>query len=235
MTANKHPVIGLIPARGGSKGLPRKNMRIIASRPLCEFTVQAALESRYIDFVYLSSDDEEILSCGSAMGAQPVRRPAEFVSDTASANDVVTHFFRELPERLAAQDPYIVYLQPTSPLRTARHVDLAVEQMQAQHVHTLVSVVEMANSPYKSFSVDTQGRLQSLFDEKLSNARRQDLPKIYMPNGAIYIFRMSDFLQREGFPSNGSIPFVMSEADSIDIDTEEDVRYLEYVLKEKND
>lgn len=234
MSVNNHPVIGLIPARGGSKGVPRKNMRRVAGKPLVEFTVQAALDSRYIDHVYLSSDDDEILLCGSAMGVRSIRRPAELASDTASADDVVLHLFKEIPAQLVEQDPYIVYMQPTSPLRSARHVDQAVEQMEAQHAHTLVSVVEMAKSPFKSFSVDADGKLQSLFDEKMSNARRQDLPKAYMPNGAIYIFRMSDFLDRAVFPSNGSVPFVMSEEDSIDIDTEEDIRYLEYVLKEKN-
>ena len=234
MLINKRLVIGLIPARGGSKGVLRKNMRVIAGRPLIAFTVQAALDSRYIDYVYLSSDDDEILLCGNAMGARSILRPAEFASDTASADDVVSHFFREAPEQMVEQDPYIVYMQPTSPLRTARHVDLALVQMESQHAHTLVSVVEMAKSPYKSFTTDANGRLQSLFDEKMSNARRQDLPKAYMPNGAIYIFRISDYLARAGFPSNGSVPFVMSERDSIDIDTEEDIRYLEYVLREKN-
>lgn len=170
----------------------------------------------------------------SAMGVRSIRRPAEFASDTASADDVVIHFFKEIPEQLVEQDPYIFYMQPTSPLRSARHADLALEQMEAQAAHTLVSVVEMTKSPFKSFSMNAKGKLQSLFDEKMSNARRQDLPKAYLPNGAIYIFRMSDFLDRAGFPSNGSVPFVMSEADSIDIDTEEDIRYLEYVLREKN-
>lgn len=234
MSVNKHPVIGLIPARGGSKGVLRKNMRMVAGKPLVEFTIQAALHSRYIDYVYLSSDDDEILLCGNSMGARPIRRPAEFASDAASADDVVRHFFKEIPEQFVEQNPYIVYMQPTSPMRSARHVDLALEQMETEAVHTLVSVVEMTKSPFKSFSIDANGRLQSIFDEKMSNARRQDLPKTYVPNGAIYIFRMSDFLDRGGFPSNGSVPFVMNEADSIDIDTEEDIRYLEYVLKEKN-
>lgn len=231
---NKRPVIALIPARGGSKGVLRKNMRMVAGKPLIEFAIQAALKSRYIDYTYLSSDDDEILSCGSALGARTIKRPAKLASDTASADDVVMHFLQEIPERLVEQDPYIVYMQPTSPLRSSQHIDLALEQMEMQHAHTLVSVVEMAKSPFKSFSMDADGRLQSLFDEKMSNVRRQDLPRAYMPNGAIYIFRMSDFLGRSGFPSNGSVPFVMSDADSIDIDTEEDIRYLEYILREKN-
>lgn len=234
MSVNKRPVIGLIPARGGSKGVVRKNLRMIAGKPLIAFTIEAALKSRYIDYVYLSSDDDEILLSGKAMGVRLIRRPSEVASDTATAVDVVTHFLAEIPSQLVEQDPYIVYMQPTSPLRSARHVDLALEQMEVQASHTLVSVVEMSKSPFKSLSMDAKGRLQSLFDEKMSNARRQDLPKAYAPNGAIYIFRMSDFLDRGGFPSNGSVPFVMSEEDSIDIDTEEDIRYLEYVLREKN-
>jgi CMP-N,N'-diacetyllegionaminic acid synthase len=234
MSLNNSPVIALIPARGGSKGVPRKNLRIIAGMPLIEFTVNAALNSRYIDYTYLSSDDDEILLKGESMGVLSVRRPAEFASDTASADIVVNHLFEVLPKQVIKQDPYIVYLQPTSPMRSAWHIDLALEQMEAQHAHTLISVSEMTKSPFKSFSIDASSRLQSIFDEKMSNARRQDLPKAYMPNGAMYIFRISDFLGKGGFPSNGSVPFVMSEVDSIDIDTEEDIRYLEYILREKN-
>jgi CMP-N-acetylneuraminic acid synthetase len=106
--------------------------------------------------------------------------------------------------------------------------------MHMQAAHTLISVVEMSKSPYKSFGLDTEGRLQSIFDERLSNVRRQDLPPAYLPNGAIYIFRISDYRERGGIPSNGSVPFIMSEADSLDVDTEADIRYLEYVLGEKN-
>lgn len=223
-------VIGLIPARAGSKGVPRKNMRVIAGKPLIDFTILAALGSIYMDCVYVSSDDGDILHHAQNIGATPVKRPKELASDTATSVGVVEHFISTLPAELLIEDPYIVYLQPTSPLRTGLHIDDALRLMLAANVQSLTSVMETEKSPFKMFALDSKGRLQSLFDEKLSNARRQDLPTVLVPNGAIYIFRVSEFIERGGFPSNGSIPFIMSANDSLDIDTEFDIRQVEILL-----
>lgn len=230
MLSNGKYAVALIPARGGSKGVKRKNLRIIAGMPLIEYSVLAAKLSKSIDRVYVSSEDEEILEVAQHLGAETIRRPMEFASDSASANSVVLHFIETLPSELREQDPYILYLQPTSPLRTATHIESALEKMVEMRMHTLISVCELTVSPYKSFRINEDGGLQSLFDEKLSNARRQDLPLTYIPNGALYVFRISDFIERGGFPSNGSLPFIMSEAESIDVDTEEDIRRLESIL-----
>lgn len=221
MIAN-HPVLALVPARGGSKGVPRKNLRVLAGKPLVVWTLEAALDASVVDAVYLSSDDSEILACGLQVGAIALERPAVAASDTASALDVVDHFIATLPATLVELDPYLVYLQPTSPCRNARHINAALAAMAAVGAHTVLSVVEPDKSPYKSFGLDGQGRLKSLFDERLSNARRQDLPKTYFPNGAIYVFRLSDYRTRGGFPSDGSLPLVMDMDASIDIDTEDD-------------
>lgn len=234
MTQLSRPVLALIPARGGSKGVPRKNMRMISGKPLVEYTLQAAFDSNCITAIYVSSDDDEILMHGQAFGAIAVRRPAEYATDAASASDVLKHFLDVLPTELIQQDPYLLYLQPTSPLRTGLHIDAALKMIADRGVHTLLSVVELAKSPFKAFTLDPGGNLQSLFDERLSNASRQELPKTYMPNGAIYVFRVSDFRHRGGFPSNGSIPYLMSDAASLDIDTEQDILQLERILKERN-
>jgi CMP-N,N'-diacetyllegionaminic acid synthase len=226
------PVLALVPARGGSKGIPRKNLRLIGGKPLVQYTLQAALAAKVVDHVFLSSDDQEILALGASMGVTQVHRPAEFASDTASAIDVVKHFLRTLDGEQLARDPYLIYLQPTSPLRTAVHIDEAFELMQRTGGHMLMSVVELEKSPYKTFSIDAQGRLQSLFEERLSNARRQDLPATYLPNGAMYVFRVSDFTSRDGFPSNGSVPYLMTAASSVDVDVEQDIARLERTLGE---
>jgi CMP-N-acetylneuraminic acid synthetase len=222
--------IGLIPARGGSKGVPGKNMRKIAGSPLIDFSILAALQSNYIDSVYVSSDDQAILQHAQIMGATGIVRPGEFAADTTSAVEVVAHFIGALSNTVLQEDPYIVYLQPTSPFRMAHHIDDAFEQMQSANAQSLISVSEVEKSPFKMFSLDSKGRLQSLFDEKLSNARRQDLPTVFAPNGAIYVFRVSEFKARGGFPSNGSIPFVMNATDSLDIDTEDDIRRAEMIF-----
>jgi CMP-N,N'-diacetyllegionaminic acid synthase len=232
MTSAGRQVLALVPARGGSKGVARKNLRVVAGKPLVQYTLQAALAAKVVDQVFLSSDDAEILALGASTGATPVRRPAEFASDTASATDVVKHFLSMLGSERLAGDPYLVYLQPTSPLRTSAHIDEAFELMRSRGGHTLLSVVELEKSPYKTFSIDSQGRLQSLFEERLSNARRQDLPATYLPNGAMYVFRVSDFTSRDGFPSNGSIPYLMTASSSIDVDVEQDIERLERILGE---
>lgn len=208
--------VALIPARGGSKGIPRKNLAKLNGRPLIAYTIEAARASSHIASVYVSSDDDEILSVAADMGCHALRRPNEFATDEATANDVVRHFIDQiLPSQEKA---WIVYLQPTSPLRTAGHIDAAIQAITGADETSLVSVRELDVSPFKSFVLDENGRLKSLFDEKLSNMSRQQLPVAYVPNGAIYIFSKDEFLTRGGFPSNGGLPFVMSESESVDID-----------------
>lgn len=227
MTFNNKQVIALIPARGGSKGIPKKNLRIVKNEPLLCHTIHAAINSVVVDTIYLSSDDNEILKIGFSMGVNVLKRSELASSDSASAIQVVSEFINLMPKNIVDADPYIVYLQPTSPLRTARHIDGAFAEMQAKNSTTCLSVVALKKSPYKSFSLTDEGLLQSLFNEALSNANRQELPLTYCPNGAIYIFCVSEFIKKGGFPSNGSVPYVMTEKESIDIDTEEDISMVE--------
>lgn len=234
MLPDNTPVFALIPARGGSKGIPRKNLVLLAGRPLIDHTIQAARQSSWIDDVWVSSDDEEILAVAQAAGAIPLRRPDRLSGDEASAVGVVEHFIEQIPEAQRVRNPIVVYLQPTSPLRRAKHIDAAFLAMMNQQATTLLSVTECEKSPFKTFRLDDAQRLISLFDEKLSNARRQDLPAAYQPNGAIYIFSIGDFQSRGGFPSNGSVPFVMNAADSIDIDTPDDLAHVAHIIGEQN-
>lgn len=227
------PMIGLIPARAGSKGVKGKNMRVVGGKPLIHYTLEAALNCRRLDSVYVSSDDEQILRQAAREGAVPVSRPPEYATDSASAMDVVDHFVSTLAPELMERDPCLVYLQPTSPLRNSRHLSEAIELCDEKGMLNLISVVELEKSPFKAFRLSEDGLMQSLFDERMSNMRRQDLPRTYLPNGAIYIFRLSDYQKRGGFPSNGSIPYVMNQEDSLDIDREEDILSLERILENR--
>jgi CMP-N,N'-diacetyllegionaminic acid synthase len=226
-------VLAIIPARGGSKGIPRKNLIPLAGKPLINYTINAAIKAKLVDSVWVSSDDDEILKIASIAGAHTLNRPIELADDSASAVGVVHHFISCLPKDLKDQDALIVYLQPTSPLRDEKHIDAAIDAMQKLKSIGVVSVVVADKPPQKSFRIDEGGHLLSLFDEHLSNARRQDLPRCYYPNGAIYAFRISEFLSRQGFPSNGSLPFIMSDVDSIDIDSVADLACAEIALGEK--
>ncbi len=226
-------VIALIPARGGSKGVPRKNLAMLDGLPLIAHTIKAAKDSVVIDSVWVSSDDEEILEIARVSGVQSLMRPQELSNDFASSVDVVKHF---LGSAVPGLEPgsIIVYLQPTSPLRNGRHVDRALHSMEASGVDAVVSVVEAEKPPQKAFCIDGNGHLNSLFDERLSNARRQDLPICYFPNGAIYAFRVHAFNSRNGFPTNGSLPFMMQSSESIDIDSEKDLAQAEIMLRKSD-
>lgn len=223
--------VALIPARGGSKGVRRKNLRDLAGKPLLQHTVDAARGCGRISGIYLSSEDDEILAVGEGMGCTLVRRPLALAQDESSANDVVLDFFAQVP---LAEEDVILYLQPTSPLRTSAQLDDALARMAAANAAGLVAVTELEKSPYKAFRLDSQGHLESLFGEKYSNFGRQQLPRTYMPNGAIYIFTKRFFTNRGGFPSNGSLPYIMSKADSVDIDTEADLEQAARLLEQRN-
>jgi len=231
MLLNEYPVVALIPARGGSKGLPGKNMSKVNGIPLIGYSIQAALNSKYIDEVFVSSDDNTTLAYGKKVGATPVVRPEEIASDKAPAKSVVEHLINNLSKNLLKKDLYIVYLQPTSPLRTAKHIDDALNKMIAKGLNKLVSVTQMSKSPFKSFLVDQDGCLQALFGEEMTNQRRQDIPKVYAANGAIYVFLYSDFKKKNAFPSNGAYPYIMNAEDSLDIDTPEDLSALKLIMK----
>lgn len=231
MIDDGRPVVALIPARGGSKGLPRKNMTVIAGKPLIAYTIAAAKRSTIIDETFVSSDDNEILKTSAALGAQVILRPEHMANDTASPVAVVQHFVDALSESTRDRDPVVVYLQPTSPLRNEHHIDSLLREMSQARAFGAVSVVEANDPPYKAFRLDEKGRLLSLFDERLSNARRQDLPRCFYPNGAIYAFKVSAFESRNGFPSNDSLPFIMSRDESIDIDNQDDLVRAEAALR----
>lgn len=126
MLGGDNNVLALIPARGGSKGVRRKNLRMVGGKPLLEYTLTSAQRSELVDKTYVSSEDQEILELATSLGATPVQRPADLATDESSAIEVVQHFIEWLPEELRSQDPTIVYLQPTSPLRTSTHIDAAL-------------------------------------------------------------------------------------------------------------
>ena len=226
-------VFALIPARGGSKGIPRKNLAMVAGRPLVAHTIEAAMQAASISTTYLSSDDEDILEIGRRAGCKVVRRPAELAGDNAPAVDVVSHLISAALADVE-DDAAIVYLQPTSPMRTARHIDEAVALMKASRSKAVVSVTELEKSPYKSFVLDERGELQSLFEESLSNANRQSLPPTFIPNGAIYGFSFGSFRKRRAFPSNGSLPYIMDRQASLDIDTQNDLAIVRALMEQKD-
>lgn len=220
-------VFALIPARGGSKGVHKKNLRLVKGHSLVERAILSAIGAVAVDMTYLSSDDDDILNVGRSMGIAVYKRESRAADDAATADDVVLDFITRLPKVELENDPYIVYLQPTSPFRTSVHIDNAFREMGEKKCTTCISVISLTKSPYKSFILTSDGLLKPMFGERFSSSNRQALPPAYYPNGAIYIFPISEFTRRGTFPSEGSLPFVMDENVSIDIDTEEDIAIAE--------
>lgn len=230
--SNKH-FIALIPARGGSKGVKRKNIRLLNGKPLLTYTAEAAKSSKYISRIFLSSDDEEILQLGKNLGLELVMRPENVSSDKSTANEVIAHFVKVSSDEFL-ENTFLVYLQPTSPLRTSFHIDSAIEVLLGNNEGSVVSVTLLEKNPFKAYLIDQHGHLNPLMGEKYLNMNRQDLPDVYVPNGAIYIFSLSEFLKTGRIPTNKSLPFVMNSDVSRDIDTEKDLIEAELFLKGKN-
>lgn len=211
-------VLALVPARGGSKGLPGKNIRPVDGRPLLDFTVAAARASRSVDRVVLSTDDDAIAQVALASGCEvPFRRPAQLASDEARSIDVVFHALDSLP----AHD-LVVLLQPTSPLRAAADIDAACTALIDSGAPACVSVTLAEQSPWWMYCLDDGQHLRPLLDTPGAATRRQDLPAVYTLNGAVYVAR-TEWLRRSGtFVTADTVAYVMPQERSIDIDTLED-------------
>ncbi len=231
MIETRPKVLALIPARGGSVGLPRKNVMPLGGRPLIGWTIRAALGARSIDRVVVSTDDPEIRDVALAEGADvPFLRPAEFATSTASSVDVVRHALGELPgfDR-------VVLLQPTSPQRTSDDIDAASALMNETGAHSCTSVCEVEQSPHLMYSLDPGGRLERLLPPPPRGLRRQDLPTIYRLNGALYAVDVDWFLRIGAFVTEETVAYVMPDHRSVDIDTAEDFALAERRMAEDGD
>jgi CMP-N-acetylneuraminic acid synthetase len=228
-------ILGLIPARGGSKSIPKKNLVPLAGQPLLAYTCEAALGSRSLTRVVLSTDDLEIAAVGRDLGVEvPFVRPGDLARDDTPSLPVVQHAIEWLRAQEAWESDLVVLLQPTSPLRTPRHIDEAISQLRSAEADTVVSVVAVPHrfSPYALMELD-DGKLREFWTGQTTfdRYRRQDMPVLYARNGpAVLVSRTSVLFDRESFYGPTTVPYVMEEQDSVDIDTSYDLRIAEYLL-----
>lgn len=223
MFLNDH-VWAVIPARAGSKGLPGKNLMKIGGKSLLELAIDCANECIYIDSPLVSSDDEEMLAEAYRLGAINHRRDSFAAQDDSTAGDVIRDFLHATDVEVDPNlDPWVVYLQPTSPARTADMIERAFVLLAEHqpHAKALVSVTHPPKSPYWSLTIGVDGRLHPLFPE-VYGLNRQQNDEVFIPNGAIYIFKLSEFTKTGKIPVDGAVPFFMTAEESIDIDTAED-------------
>ncbi|HIJ94493.1 MAG TPA: acylneuraminate cytidylyltransferase family protein [Desulfuromonadales bacterium] len=224
MIENK-TVLAIIPARGGSKGVPRKNIRDVAGKPLIGWTIEEAKKSGYIDRLVVSTDDQEIADIAIQAGGEvPFLRPANLARDDSPGIAPVINILTTS----GFEYDLVVLLQPTSPLRTVEDIDGAIAFMVNRKANACVSVVEPDKSPYWMYSVDGAGHLVSLLEGDY--ACRQDIPPVYALNGAVYVAEVGWLLKKQSFVSDETLAYTMPKDRSIDIDTEVDLAISNIIL-----
>ncbi|GAB4315059.1 MAG: acylneuraminate cytidylyltransferase family protein [Promethearchaeota archaeon] len=228
--------LGLVPARGGSKRIPRKNVKLLAGKPLVAHTLDAARRSKLLDRTVVSTEDEAVAAVCRSLGAEvPFMRPAKLATDEASSVDVVVHALKFLEETEGYRPDYVVLLQPTSPLRTSDDVDAAIELVMADPAaDSLVSVVEVPHN----FHPDKIMRLEGRYLRGLAGSNRivdrHQLDRVYARNGAaIYISRAKLVLEGRRLLGERVVPYFMPRERSVDLDDEFDWAVAECLFKRR--
>ena len=220
--------LGIIPARGGSKRLPKKNVLNLCGKPLVAWSIEAGLNSSYLDMLVVSSDDDQILDIASHSRVHTLKRPDELATDVASTFDTLKHVLDKTEKH-----DYVVLLQPTSPLRTENHIDDAIEFLEAREADAIVSVCEADHNPSWCGTLDDSLSMKGFLKDEFTNKRSQDLEKFYKLNGAIYICKVDKLLEEKKLILKDKVyAFIMDRKSSIDIDEQIDFKIAESIMKD---
>lgn len=226
-------VLGLIPARGGSKGVPRKNIKLLCGKPLLAYTVESALQAKCLSKVILSTEDEEIAKIGKSLGVEvPFMRPEELASDTAATLPVVLHAVQALEVKGERFDA-VCLLQPTNPLRRAEDIDRCVELLKKTGADSVISVLPVPHeyNPKWVYWETTDGNLILSTGESEPISRRQDLPPAFHREGSIYVIETRALLKYRNLYGKKVLGYKMEPKNAINIDTIEDWGIAENLIK----
>jgi CMP-N,N'-diacetyllegionaminic acid synthase len=227
--------LAIIPARGGSKRLPGKNLLYLSGKPLLLWTIECAKKCHYFDKVIVTSDDNRILDIAKKSGVDTILRPDKMATDKASSFSAVLHTIDNIQDRF----DYVVLLQPTSPLRMEHHISEAIELLEEKKkAKAIVSVCKTEHSPLWSNILPPDESMKYFLPEKIKHLRSQDLPIHYRINGAIYICETDKLLEEQTFMIKDSIyAYKMERLNSIDIDEKIDFlmanSIMEYLLQKE--
>ncbi|MBC2400055.1 cytidylyltransferase domain-containing protein [Clostridium tetanomorphum] len=231
MTNNKR-ILAIIPARGGSKGIPRKNIKDLNGKPLIAYTIEEGIKSKYIDKLIVSTEDKEIADISKNYGAEvPYLRPEEISKDETPGIHPIIHGIEYFDKHNNNFD-YVICLQCTSPFRSAYQIDEAIEKLIEKDADSIVSVCESEVSPYWMKKI-INGKVTDFLEESTFYARRQDTPKVYRLNGAIYIAKKHILMNYKSWYTENTIPYIMDEKTSLDIDNIMDFKFAQFLIKEK--
>ena len=226
-------ILGLVCARGGSKGVENKNIRNLNGKPLISYTIEILKKWGKADRIICSTDSPEIAQIANEYGAEaPFMRPPELATDTAPKLPVLQHALRFCEDEESFQYDAVVDLQPTSPFRKVKDLDAAFDEFLKSEAQVLYGVAESKDNPYFTMvELDEKGNAYPSKRLESELVRRQDAPKVYTINGSIYIFQRDHLLNTEGLHCENERIFIMDEISSVDIDTELDFQFAEFLLK----
>lgn len=226
-------VLAIIPARGGSKGVPRKNIKDLNGKPLISYTIEEAKKSKYIDSVVVSTEDKEISKISQKYNAEvPFLRPKELAEDNTPGIDPILHTVKWFNEKGYDFD-YIMCLQCTSPFRKVEQIDDALEKLINERADSIVSVCESEISPYWMKKIKN-GIMMDFLENAPFYPRRQDTPMVYRLNGSIYIAKREVLLKNKNWYTKNTLAYVMNKKSSIDIDEMIDFKFAEFLMREDN-
>jgi CMP-N,N'-diacetyllegionaminic acid synthase len=227
-------ILCLVTARGGSKSIPKKNIALLAGKPLIAWTIESALRSPFLSRVIVSTDDNDIAGVARQRGAEvPFLRPAELARDDSAHIPVVVHAVEWLESHDGAQFDYVLLLQPTSPLRSKDDIDNAIRLSLEKDADSVVSVCQAFSHPYLTKYVTADGRLQDFVPKPEGYLARQTLPPAYVVNGAIYVVRPDVLIERQTFYTERTHAYLMPPERSLDIDTPWDLYLADLILKDR--
>lgn len=228
-------VAAIITARGGSKGIPGKNIKPMAGKPMIVWTIEAAQQAKLLHSVFVSTEDATIADVCRERGVEvPFMRPPELATDTATHMEVLNYIMHALEMRNELPE-YLLTLQPTSPLRTAEDIDAAINLAVQKSADAVIGVAEMERHPFLTKTIAQNGTLQDFFHADLPRAgRRQDMPPAFAINGAIYVNRSAALRCDQTFFPPGAFAYIMPLERSIDVDTPLDFFLAEQLLKQRH-
>ncbi|KYK21451.1 hypothetical protein AYK25_03650 [Thermoplasmatales archaeon SM1-50] len=222
-------ILAIIPARLGSKRIPKKNIKMLYGKPLLAYTIESVKHSHHVNRFVVSTEDKNIAKISQSYDAEVIIRPSELARDESPTEEVIFNVLEQLRMKERYIPEIIILLQPTSPLRTTEDIDNAIGVFSDSLGDSLISVTEYDHTPYWAFRIE-KGFLKREFSKE-AHARSQVFPKLYRPNGSIFITRVKTFLNIRSFYTNQIIPYIMPRERSIDIDDEFDFSIAEFLIK----
>lgn len=231
-------ILAIIPARGGSRGIPRKNIKDLAGKPLIAYTIEEAKKSGYLDRIVVSTDDEEIGEVAKRYGGEvPFLRPKELAGDETPDLPVFLHALKWLKENQDYVPDLVVHLRPTSPLREAKHIDEAIELLEGdKSADSVRGVCTPTQNPFKMWQIK-EGYMEPLVGSKKFkepyNTPRQLLPVVYWQNGHIEVIRYETIMKKHSMTGDKILPYIMDQEYSVDIDSNLSIKLAEVILNEK--